>query len=452
MFINLISVWKSGPALFPDSVNYLHAARTLLESGSFLQFTGEPFVSWPPLYSILIASVSRLFFISYVSSAFVINVISGILTSVLLFETLTHHLKNSPFKIILAVLLALSIWPAYQLTSEIVSEPLFICLTLASFYALAIKNNWKWALLFATLAFLQRYIGVVGWISLIFWGLFHHPKKKTRALLSFVSSIPMGLWLIRNLQVSKTLTGVRSEPFIGLFENLFFGIDIVTKWFFPHSFPIGLRLTLFVLILILASILSIRVKNAKAPKIALSFSAIYFISIWLISTSGASEALSFRLLSPLYPFLLISLFYGLFLVDNRFTSFISVLFCMIGIYQIVFLSRLISDKNKNGSGGFARLEWTSSETMNWVNTLTEQPKHLVSNAADAIYARTEQRVALSPFWYERDKIDVILPHGSTLVWFNQMNRKTAISLDSLKKFNHLVPLHTFSDGSVWHIP
>ncbi len=452
LMIPLLASWKYGAALFPDSVNYLHAARSLAEVGDWLQFTGETYVSWPPLYAIIIYLFSGFGVISFTASALWINLIASSVTLVCVFRLMSKEVQTQT-DVWLTFFLALGMWPVLDLSSEIVSEPLFIALTTAGFYAVADRRWFIWGLIGFSLAMLQRYIGFIWWFYVVVWGFFELPKKNRWSLISAISVFPLGFWLVRNLAETNTLTGNRNGDFIPVYETLLQGFDILSKWLLPHALPTWFRIGFIMLgLLFLMGYLVTHYKNRVGVHASL-MGLLYFISIILTSSFGASEPMSFRLLAPLYPLFLVSFWRS----SHRFFSHImphrqlafKLLMVTVATYQFVFLSRLTYDKWHRGAGGFSREEWVHSEGMKFVEEQSHNRTQWISNAADGIYARTERYARMSPFRNELAQIDSLIPNGSSLIWFNLMNRKTLIPLDTLVRHLHLTHDTTLSDSEIW---
>jgi hypothetical protein len=450
--IPLLASWKYGSALFPDSVNYLHAARSLVESGEWKQFTGEYFVSWPPLFALLIALFSGFGWIPYTIAAQFINLISGAFTVLFVFRLMSKEVHTT-IELYLCFFLGLSMWPVLNLSSEIISEPLFIALTIGGFYAVADRKWFIWGIIGFSLAMLQRYIGFIWWFYIVIWGFIEFRKKHLWSLICALSIFPLGFWLIRNLSHTQTLTGVRDGDFVPFNETLLRGFDILSKWIMPHFIPTWLRISILLLVfLFIWGYLITHYKNRVGVH-AFVMGLIYLFSIGMSSSFGASEPMSFRLLAPLYPFFLVSLWRSMhrfftFIVPQLQTFF---RFALIAIasFQLIFLFRLTADKFERGSGGFAREYWMQSEGMISAKQLSKDFPTLVSNAADGIYARTQIYASMSPFHYQKDRLEEIIPKQTALIWFNEINRKTLIPLDTLVRELHLKHLYTYSDSEVW---
>lgn len=446
--VHFFATAKYGLAIFPDSINYVHSAKTLLNQGGMFQFTGEYFVSWPPLYSIFIA----IFVIPFSDSAIPnMSFIHGFIYAFscgIMFKILSDD-KNSTRSNIFAFLLSLTIWPIASLSFEIVSENLFILLSLSAFYFAFKKDNFTLALVFISLAILQRYIGFVWFFAIVLIGFIKSEQKQKWIFKSVIAFLPLVFWIGRNYYFTQTFTGVRSDSFISLYDNLILGIDVISKWIFPHFLPIVIRLTLILLIFLLI-LFQLKSKPKNALFLAsFGFFLIYFLSIWIISTSGASEALSFRLLAPAVPFFMISLWFGLDVFQAKFSYAKPLVLAFIIGFQSIFLLRLVIDKYKFGTGGFSHDDWKNSQILAWYQSSGRSFNYFGSNASDAVYARTGDVIPISPFRYQSEIADSLVNKGSYLIWFNRTNRRTLIPLDSLVNRFNLVKTEDFNDGSVW---
>ena len=454
VILHQIATWKYGLAIFPDSINYVHAAKTLLAEGDLFQFTGEYFISWPPLYSTILAIFVIPFSDVAIPNFSILHSLLLGLTAILVFNLLSSSTSlERKHSVWITIPLSLSFWPISLLSFEIVSEVLFILLSVSAFYFAFKKENWNLALVFISLAFLQRYIGFIWWIYIVLIGLFHSKSKIQWILKSTLSVIPMAFWLFRNWIISSTLTGVRSEQFISHWDNLIGGLDIITKWISPHFIPFSIRIAFLVvsLVFILGYLLTQQRKSIGYH--ATLFSFIYLVTIWLISTSGASEALSYRLLAPMYPFFLISLWSSVFIFTTTTFSFkpiyIYLFFGLISVYQTIFLIRIIQDRYLIGAGGYARDEWKKSNTLSWYSSHRLEHYFVGSNASDAIYAQSGDVIAMSPFDDQKDALQDYNDKSGIVIWFNKTNRKTLIPLDTLKQLWDLKAIAQFDDGSIW---
>ena len=114
-----------------DSRHYLHAARTLRETGHLLNLDGTPYRYWPPLFPLLLSTVGSLAGVRVLHGA-------CLLGSLLLWSWLGRQLLPARRALVLPLLLALS--TPWLLVSKFVwAESVFLLLFAA--YAAAL---WRW--------------------------------------------------------------------------------------------------------------------------------------------------------------------------------------------------------------------------------------------------------------------------------------------------------------------
>ncbi len=54
-FLIIIATSRHGAGISPDSVNYIQCARSIAVGNGITNVFGEPFVTWPPLFSAILA-------------------------------------------------------------------------------------------------------------------------------------------------------------------------------------------------------------------------------------------------------------------------------------------------------------------------------------------------------------------------------------------------------------
>ena len=459
--IHQLAVSKYGLAIFPDSVNYIHAGKSFLAQFEFLQFTGEHFVSWPPLYPIQLSLLSLFDDYFFALSSLYHAVIFGLtlvsLLKIIQFEIPKTQLTRLNSSVLFLFLIGA--WPVMQLSLEFVSETGFIFLALLGFHFGIQKKRIYLGLFFFSLLMLQRYIGFIWWASFSLIMLNSTSNKRKWALLVFISSFPFLAWIFRNYQLTDTLSGKRGESFISLSENLLLGLDVISKWLLPHFLPFGIRISVILILITIFILFKINTQKLIFFKkisflnrsrtsdstitTSILFLGIYFLSLWLISTAGKSEALSFRMLAPMYPFLLIILLRSYFLNSkisvNTIRTIYFVFLLTISIWQGVFSIRYINSKMEFGAGGFNTTEWRESDFYNWYRETGNQIPITASNAPDAFYALFLKKIKSTPFQNEEIKLNEFkgLTGNSVIVWINLMHRKTLIQEDSLIKYLNL---------------
>ncbi|MCX6841829.1 MAG: hypothetical protein NTX53_06075 [candidate division WOR-3 bacterium] len=217
----LLSTAKYGAGLSPDSVGYLDVARNLASGKGFVLHTGEPLVTWPPLYPMLLALIgfaTRLdpaVFAHLVNAALFALVIC---VSARLLQTGSQQTTTYSVLGVCAVLFSIPLSRVYAMAW---SECLFIPLVLL--YLVFAQRYWdsggRLSLVAITLstalACLTRYLGVAlvpaGVVTIILATGVNFRVRFTRAFaFAALSLAPLGLWLVRNHQLTGTLMGGRA--------------------------------------------------------------------------------------------------------------------------------------------------------------------------------------------------------------------------------------------------
>ena len=247
-----------------DGATLLAAANSLASGYGVLDFDGRPMTYWPPGFPAVVAGLHVLG-LNLNSAAWVINVGSAFVimasAAFWLFRVLENHKLAW-----LGIASCAVLHPMLDVLAEVRSDPLFLALCLVSLncamlWMMGYRKLFYWGMVFSVLACLTRYHGVA---LLATWALFVVVDGRSRTLSDSVrlmgwviaAGLPTTAWLIRNLVVSGTLTGPRPllEDSAGyLAEMLPRTTNTVTNWFFPESIPIGMRIALFVLGLVLLS-------------------------------------------------------------------------------------------------------------------------------------------------------------------------------------------------------
>jgi hypothetical protein len=254
---------RNGPAIGGDSVQYVMGAQNLLDGNGYSRLTGGggivPVTGFPPFYSTVLASVG-LVGIDLYQAAKILNAIffGG---SLLLVSLFMLRATGSVWLSTLANLLIISSTSVLTFYGMVMTEPLYIFLTLLVLYGLVKHLDIPNRLLLILLAILvgatilTRYVGA----SLLATGvlgilLFNRTSRQSRILdatiFSGIALLPLFLWFRRNSMVGESLTNrvlrfhwMRPEVIRGYFAE-------VLSWFVPRvlGFPRPIRNLLVALI------------------------------------------------------------------------------------------------------------------------------------------------------------------------------------------------------------
>ncbi len=205
-----------GVGLHLDSTAYISAARNLQEGNGFYQWDGSVFHDHAPLFPLVLA-LAGLFGISTITAAGYINAIALGLTIFVVTTWLRHHIESRILVTWAGCACAIS--PLLgNISARALSEPLFVLFVVLSLYALdRFLHTSKGSLLvlaaiYTALGCLTRYIGVtvVGSVLLVLLfqrGTAFSARIRNIFIYSTIAMLPIGIWMVRNLLVTSSLTG-----------------------------------------------------------------------------------------------------------------------------------------------------------------------------------------------------------------------------------------------------
>ena len=206
-----------GVGLYADSINYIAAARSLLAGDGFANYGGDPYVLYPPLYPLLLATG-----LGAIDPAQIAAALNAPLFGITIFAVgiyLLRRLAYRPLAIWATLTLALAI-PLADIASFAMSETAFI---LAATLALISADRYLrqdsggisallWTAAFCALAWQTRYIGIaavgVAGIALLLRPGAAIPRRAQRAaIFALITALPMAAWLLRNYLATGALIG-----------------------------------------------------------------------------------------------------------------------------------------------------------------------------------------------------------------------------------------------------
>ena len=208
-----------GPALDTDSVNYIRVADNLVDGEGFTRRHSargaEPYVSWPPLYPLLLAA-AHLLGLELLSGVHLLGAAFFALTVFVVGGYAGRHLRSRFLRVWTPVAAALSL-PFAEWAWRGVSEPPFVLFTLLALILLGrfVEDGKRaclaWSAVFAGLAFSTRYFGVVlpvfaGALLLLRRGARGREGLRNAAAYIAIAGLPMVLWFARNYFVTGALT------------------------------------------------------------------------------------------------------------------------------------------------------------------------------------------------------------------------------------------------------
>jgi hypothetical protein len=420
------TIWGIGVS--PDSTVYIWGARSLLQGNKFCLPSGSPITHYPPLYSLLL-TLPELWGIDLLEGARVLHMLLFACNVLLVGSIISRNSSFAFLAYFLGCILMLSSPTMLHIHSMAWSEPLFLLLTLSSFFylaehlALPRPGFLFLSSLLLGLACLTRFVGMAFIITGI-GGIFLLPTKRTfsgkckeAGIFGIASSIPLILWLIRNKLIGGTLANrtIAYHP-ITLKHIKEMASTIVTWVYPPHELPTFMKAALLLgVITIYLVVFFIVFKKRKIarriepatrmtffPGLAVLLFPAYLMFLFLsISFADAQTPLDLRMLSPLYVFGLSGM---LVLVSSvcsyhkRKTSLWIWVFLGCAVFsglQLVRTRREFMNMFHNGRY-YAGKRWKLSQAVEIVKSLPHTIP-FYSNCPDALSLLTGKNSSMIPY-------------------------------------------------------
>ena len=313
-----------GVGLTPDSVNYISVARSLLAGNGFIQFDGDIYHQWPPLYPLLLAAASLGIF----DPLMIAGPLNAALFGLLLFIVgmyLRTRLASRLLLLWCCLALALAL-PLLDVAYFAWSEMSFILLVMLALMQverlLRTGDNSAliWAGAFTALACVTRYSGVALVAAIVPLLAFQRTiplTEKARRIIIYgvIALTPLALWMLRNYLLVGAPTGYRNylapEP-IDAAQLLYQIPGVVAHWLFPAppagylSVPEGYAVALGAILLALLAAGGVAaMRSPGVSKSALLF--IWFavcsaalLVVAILSRSVIETSIAPRLAAPAY--------------------------------------------------------------------------------------------------------------------------------------------------------
>jgi hypothetical protein len=474
-----------GAGISPDSVYYISVARNIANGSGFIGYDGYYYVLQPPLYPILLGAIKILLNIDPLISSGYVN---AILFCMIIYFAGIFYLKylKSYALVLLGTVSVFISFVLIQITLMALSELLFILLVLFFIYFLEKYHTNVSSvslILFssaAALACLTRYIGITliltGAISISIQHNLFKEKLKHIAIFLFISCLPVGLWTIRNISLSGTISGQRSDSSYTLSENINFLTDTILQWYLHVSLN-NLQLIFAFLIIAVSVGLLLKRNKQKAWGIISELSSIllfilfYTVILIISSTTTAYDHIANRLLSPIYVpvflicFLLIDkirIWFSKYYNPKLITALASAGIIAWMIYPAAKTIYIIDDYIKSSGFGFNSSSWRNLATINFMNTNKElRSDYMVySNVPEAVYILTDIKARWSPAktlynsplsLNNESNLKYIFGGNKKIciVWFDNVDRNFLYSIDELQNNLNLEKIAELKDGSVY---
>ncbi|MBQ4439195.1 glycosyltransferase family 39 protein [bacterium] len=391
---------KYGVDLSPDSIVYMKWAQNILDNGLGFIISNND-AKWPPLYPLIIAVFSKI------SHADIVSVARHFSCCLIFFTCflLTLLLKKLSGKRFVSAI-AFGLFIPFSIPLNLVysfawSEPLFIFLLILIAFSIE-KTTYSRLVLCGFLsasAILTRYAGVtiVPAVCLLIFIQKSSLTDKIKKCFCYaiIPTLIYITYIFRNYYFTKTLMGPRVASSTGLILNATRACATIALWFSGRNFFVA---TLFILIFIIVilnhkkQIPSYFVKCSNIAIFSISFLVIYFIFIVISSTTTAYDPIDVRLMSPAFPFILITLFSAFVSMDllQQKTKFyyagLLLYLFLISISVVTTIEDLEYRKN-HGTYGYNSVSWQENKLILYLkeSDIIQSSDPVISNDPFALF-------------------------------------------------------------------
>jgi hypothetical protein len=489
-----VATSKYGAGVSSDSTKYLSVAQNLLAGNGLYDHKGFPLLSWPPLYSILLAGLSWLTGLDVFAAGWYFNVflhglnvfLSGVIFSRVFSDKPLYAYLSSAF-----VLLSLS---ALRMHATLISDPFYLTLTLGFLIAVEgyIKQRsyyaFAWMVVFSVLAPLHRYVGLAIAVTAELVILIENRKSiriflRDGFILGILSVLPIAWWLlVHNVMMHGSLWGLASQP-VEVGENISLALTKMLHWFVPYLdflMPVLMRpwIPLVVLALILFLLNRSRAENGRAwvqsfanPTVypTMIHAAVYFIALALtVITQDHRDLFSDRY----YVILLVPAAVLIFLIFDKLVrphlnvslrqiqTALVMIFVFWSVYPVYSTGEYLLEARRLGEPTGANMfnNRTYHEmpvVAQMLKIQAEQPQAVFySNYVDAVWFYTRQPVSLLPF--VNDDAPTVYagwPHDKPgyIIWFEPNEYKHYLAPQKIAEFANVKLIYEGKGGKIYYV-
>ena len=489
-----IATSKYGAGVSSDATKYLSVAQNLLEGDGLYDHKGAPLLSWPPLYSMILAGLSLLTGLDVFVAGWYFNVfllgLNVLLSGIIFYRAF----QEKPFYAYLASLFVFLSISSLRIHANISSDPFYLTLTLAFLIVVdgyIRERSYRafiWMVILSVLAPLHRYVGLAitaaaGVVILI------ENRKSLRTflrdgfILGLLSVLPIAWWLIvHNVIMYGSLWGLSSQP-VDVGENISLALTKMLHWFVPYLtflMPILLRpwLPLGLLALILIWMNRNQRKNGHAwlqslaePAVypSMIYAAIYFIALALtVVTPDHRDLFSDRyyviLLVPAAIFILKTVdtlvLPHVTISWRRMQTALVVIFALWSVYPIYSAGEYLAESIEQGESSGANMYNSSvyremPVVAEMQRIRAEYPEGMFySNYVDAVWFYTRQPVSLLPFVNdEAPAIYAGWPHDKPgyIIWFEPNEYKHYLAPQKIAEFADVKLVYEEDGGQIYYV-
>jgi len=420
--ILIIQTSPNGLGLSDDSIAYIAGARSMVAGNGYREAwlaSNQPVTHFPPAFSSVLAFFG-MFGIDPLRGARWVNAFLFGANAALLGILGWRMTPSLLAGLILAALFATSS-EMFQIHAVTMSEPLFIFLSLLSFWMFDLyferEHHWWWLVacgVFAGMAYLTRYagLGLVATFVVALLILHRDWKKRLSGVGIFLASVlPWALgWSLRNRLVAGNatnrafawhpLTAENIDPGLRVFSEFFLPVESWRREIFKQT---GMIETMIALVLVAVLVWVIvtawkylskpqQPEGGKEAKEVISFTTGLYIFAYLASIIAsmlmfdAATKFKLRILAPVLVSLLVLLVSSGIWARHRRRDVVvglTIVFLAVSVYK-----QAVTVSNWSQSGlGYASFQWYDSKAMAFLRELPGDVM-IYTNEPGAVYLYT----------------------------------------------------------------
>ncbi|MDX9992042.1 MAG: hypothetical protein RBS68_08315 [Anaerolineales bacterium] len=493
--LGFFTTFVYGPAISGDSMYYLSVADNLLSGRGMIDSFGGSLTNFPPLLPILLSTISRLFHIDVLFTAWVLNVVLMGINFILINIWLYRFFQHQKIYFFIASLFVLLSTSNLIMHTSVLSEPLYL-----TFILLFFIYSWKYVekqaktsfvilLLIATLSPLLRFSGFAQILTAALLIVIVYRKRFLLAvflvgIFSVFSLSLIVIWLsLDNFLRYPIFLGDKNQ--VDFTQNFLQSLRKILYWFLPYR-PFssdGLLEPLIFLACMIILLLILNKKNhwanwLKSFTHPAVFSMMLFTIIYFISSTGNIITAHHRDLSSdryyvviMLPILVLLIGIFQFLIrphiylENKYLQIIVLaVFTVWSIYPLVKMEKFI-DISRQGKPHYYNVynihAYQSSATlMQAKRLLQEKPDAVIySNVPQLVWLHTRvltnELPKINKNWSEADIIFNLSSwpgeRPGYIVFFEKYPYKKYFSLDVLEKIANLELIYAMDDGAIFYV-
>jgi len=496
MALGGIATSRYGAGVASDSVKYLAVAQNLLNGNGLFDHRGLPLLSWPPLYSMIVAGLNLITGLDVFVAGWYFNIFLlglDLVLSGVIFQRVFSTKLLYAYLATLFVFLSIS---SLRIHATIGSDAFYLTMTLIFLIAMdgyIQKRSYRaftLMVLLCALAPLLRYVGLALAVTALVVILVENRKSvrvflRDGFVLGIFSIAPIFWWLvIHNIMTYGSLWGTGNDRTVDVVQNTELAFTKMLHWFVPYLsviMPVLTRPFIVLGIFVLALALINRRDNGNwlawlrefalpSTYPTMTYAFVYFSAVALtIITSDHRYLHSDRyyviLLVPTMIFAFVTydqLIRPHIKLSARQAAYgLVVIFALWTVYPLYGIHEYLVNALERGEPSdynlFNTRAYHDSMIVPEMQRLREnQPDAIVySNYVDAVWFYTRKPAAILPI---RDVADLTAtyagwPHDKAgyIVWFKPNEYKHYLSPEELAQFGSLELIYSNPSGDIYFV-